>query len=200
MPTQSVPEGVAKFLLIDGQQRFTTIFILLSVLRDKARLSPNSTLADEIEQTLLKNPFKQGNDAFKLLPTQGDRESFLSIIGNEITTKEDQIARAYKFFERKIRSKPPDLEKLKHIIVSQLILVSIVLDRDDNPHLVFESLNAKGRALSQADLIRNYFFMKIHVNDQEKLYGACWTPMQDRLGENLTECIRSFLDEGRWSD
>jgi hypothetical protein len=77
--------------------------------------------------------------------------------------------------------------------VSQLILVSIVLDRDDNPHLVFESLNAKGRALSQADLIRNYFFMKIHVDEQERLYRACWTPMQDRLGENLTEFIRHFL-------
>jgi uncharacterized protein with ParB-like and HNH nuclease domain len=194
MPTQSVPEGVAKFLLIDGQQRFTTIFILLSVLRDKARTSASGTLADEIEQTLLKNPFKQGHDAFKLLPTQGDRESFLSLIKNEVASTDDQIARAYKFFERKVRaSQIPDLEKLKQIIVSQLILVSIVLDRDDNPHLVFESLNAKGRALSQADLIRNYFFMKIHVDEQERLYGACWTPMQDRLGENLTECIRHFL-------
>ena len=84
MPTQSVPEGVAKFLLIDGQQRFTTIFILLSVLRDKARTSASGTLADEIEQTLLKNPFKQGHDAFKLLPTQGDRESFLAVIKNEV--------------------------------------------------------------------------------------------------------------------
>ena len=69
---------------------------------------------------------------------------------------DNQITRAYKFFERKIRpTQVPDLEKLKQIIVSQLVLVSIVLDRDDNPHLVFESLNAKGRALSQADLIRN---------------------------------------------
>ena len=194
MPTQSVPEGVAKFLLIDGQQRFTTILILLAVLRDKAQSQPESTLAQEIDQTLLKNPFKLGTDAFKLLPTQGDRESFLGILLSEKSSAEDQITRAYSFFDKKIRPGAIDnLERLKQIIVSQLVLVSIVLDRDDNPHLVFESLNAKGRALSQADLIRNYFFMKIHVDEQETLYGACWRPMQDKLGANLTEFIRHFL-------
>ena len=194
MPTQSVPEGVAKYLLIDGQQRFTTIFVLLAVVRDKAKATPDSTLCREIEQTLLTNPFKQGNDRFKLLPTQGDRESFLSVMRGEIGFTEDQITRAYRFFERKIRpSEIPDLEKFMQIIVGQLVLVSIVLERDDNPHLVFESLNAKGRALSQADLIRNYFFMRIHVNDQERLYGTYWTPMQEHLGENLTEFIRHFL-------
>ena len=136
MPTQSVPEGVAKYLLIDGQQRFTTIFVLLAVLRDKAKATPDSTLWREIEQTLLTNPFKHGNDTFKLLPTQGDRESFLSVMGGEIGSRDDQITRAYRFFERKIRPpEVPDLEKLKQIIVSQLVLVSIVLKRDDNPHL-----------------------------------------------------------------
>src|SRR5439155_9052850 len=70
MPTQSVPEGVAKYLLIDGQQRFTTIFLLLAAIRDKAKLLETGTLAQEIDETLLKNKFKQGNDAFKLLPTQ----------------------------------------------------------------------------------------------------------------------------------
>jgi uncharacterized protein with ParB-like and HNH nuclease domain len=194
MPTQSVPEGVAKFLLIDGQQRFTTIFILLAVLRDKAKASPHSTLWQEIEQTLLTNPFKQGNDAFKLLPTQGDRELFLSVMRGDVASGDDQITRGYRFFERKTRPfEIPDLEKFKQIVVGQLILVSIVLERDDNPHLVFESLNAKGRALSQADLIRNYFFMRIHVNDQERLYRAYWIPMQESLSDNLTEFIRHFL-------
>jgi uncharacterized protein with ParB-like and HNH nuclease domain len=143
---------------------------------------------------LLTNPFKQGNDAFKMLPTQGDRESFLSVMRGEVGSGDDQITRGYRFFERKIRSSEiPDLEKFKQIIVNQLVLVSIVLERDDNPHLVFESLNAKGRALSQADLIRNYFFMRIPVSDQERLYGTYWMPMQERLGENLTEFIRHFL-------
>jgi len=194
MPTQSVPEGVSKFLLIDGQQRFTTTFLLLCVIRDRAKAQTSGTLAQEIDQTLLKNPFKQGNDSFKMLPTQSDRDAFLTIIRGEPFASDSQVAKAYRFFDRKLRTGAVnDLEKLKQIIVNNLILVSIVLDRDDNPHLVFESLNAKGRALSQADLIRNYFFMKIHVDQQEQQYAMHWKPMQDKLGEDLTEFIRHFL-------
>src|SRR5208282_521638 len=74
-----------------------------------------------------------------------------------------------------------------------LLLVSIVLDPDDNPHLIFESLNAKGRPLTQADLIRNYFFMRLHPDQQEATYSAYWKPMQDRLGSDMTEFIRHFL-------
>ena len=68
-----------------------------------------------------------------------------------------------------------------------------MLDADDNPYLVFESLNAKGRPLTQADLIRNYFFMRIHVNQQEKVYNEYWLPMQSALNDSLTEFIRHFL-------
>lgn len=193
MPTHSVPEGVAKFLLIDGQQRLTTLYVLLSALRDAARILPG-TLADEIEEVLLTNRYKTGNDSFKLLPTQGDRQSFVEIIGGNSKPQEGQIARAYRFFERKLRGEPlPRLEVIKRTIVERLVLVSIVLDRDDNPYLIFESLNAKGRPLSQADLIRNYFFMRIHVEDQDPLYQTYWKPMQDDLGEDLTEYIRHFL-------
>lgn len=68
-----------------------------------------------------------------------------------------------------------------------------MLDPDDNPHLVFESLNAKGRPLTQADLIRNFFFMRIHIKEQETVYEQYWKPMQGSLGENMTEFIRHFL-------
>ena len=162
-PAQSVPEGVTKYLLIDGQQRITTIFILLALLRDKARGLPG-TLTNQIEDLLLMNRYQEGTDVFKLLPTQGDRESFIRIMQGQTDTHEDQITKAYKFFEKRLRSKPElSLETLRKVVVSNLMLVSIVLDRDDNPHLIFESLNYKGRSLSQADLIRNYFFMRVHV-------------------------------------
>src|SRR6185437_6666942 len=99
----------------------------------------------------------------------------------------------YQFFDRKLKQVELEPEKLKKIITSYFSVVSIVLDADDNPYLIFESLNAKGRPLAQADLIRNYFFMRMHPREQEKYYAAYWKPMQERLGEDLTEFIRHFL-------
>jgi uncharacterized protein with ParB-like and HNH nuclease domain len=193
MPTVSVPEGVAKYLLIDGQQRLTTIFILLTLLRNKAREIQNARFADEINNTLLVNQYKDGSDYFKLMPTQVDRETYKNFINGNPNETENQLTRAYSFFEKKLKQVELEPEKLKKIITSYFSVVSIVLDTDDNPYLVFESLNAKGRPLTQADLIRNYFFMRIHVDKQEEVYNAYWQPMQSALNDNLTEYIRHFL-------
>lgn len=193
MPTVSLPEGVAKFLLIDGQQRLTTIFIILILLRDKARENQNEEFADEINNTLLVNPYKKGNDFFKLMPTQVDRETYKNFINRKLNVENNQLTNAYNFFEKKLKQLQFEHEKLKKIITSYFSVVSIVLDVDDNPYLVFESLNAKGRPLTQADLIRNYFFMRIHVDSQAEVYDEYWHPMQTSLNDNLTEYIRHFL-------
>ena len=193
MPTISVPEGVTKYLLIDGQQRLTTIFILLSLLRDNAKQIGQQELAEEINNTLLVNPYKKDFDYFKLQSTQADRASFKKLIFSESLDNQSNITNAYKFFEKKLKQSSLNIQAVKKIIVSNLSVVSIVLDLDDNPHLVFESLNAKGRPLTQSDLIRNYFIMKIHINEQEEIYSQYWKPMQDNLGESLTEFIRHYL-------
>ncbi len=193
MPSKSVPEGVTKFILIDGQQRLTTLLVLLAVIRDKAR-KQTGNLADKVEDLLLKNRHQEGADVYKLLPTQVDRTAFCAIIDGKQAPKDSLLAGAYEFFERKLRLNPEvGLEKLYNVIRNHLVLVSIVLDKDDNPYLIFESLNAKGRPLTQADLIRNFFFMRIHVNLQEKMYAEHWRPMQDGVADNLTEYIRHFL-------
>ena len=196
MPTTSVPEGVAKFTLIDGQQRLTTFFILLAVIRNHARKREIGKLGEEIENTLLRNVYKSDMDQLKLLPTHVDRAAFVHIVGGAVPDMETPIGQAYRFFDKMLEKQEQDLEKLKQVLVSSLSLVSIVLDRDDNPHLIFESLNAKGRALTQADLLRNYFFMRVHVDQQERIYTEHWRPMQQDLGEGLTECIRHFLMRG----
>ncbi|MEI6544688.1 MAG: DUF262 domain-containing protein, partial [Methylococcales bacterium] len=172
MPTVSVPEGVAKYLLIDGQQRLTTIFILLILLRNKARESLNERFADEINNTLLVNQYKDGADYYKLMPTQIDRTTYQGFINGNKSESENQLTKAYDFFDKKLKQVELEHEKLKKIITSYFSVVSIVLDTDDNPYLVFESLNAKGRPLTQSDLIRNYFFMRIHADEQEKVYHS----------------------------
>jgi uncharacterized protein with ParB-like and HNH nuclease domain len=199
MPTVSVPEGVTKYLLIDGQQRLTTIFILLSFLRDRAKENGDEELSEEITNTLLVNPYKKDSDYYKLLPTQADRISFQNLIKLREASDQEQISKAYIFFRRKFQQSDIEIQTLKKVISNNLSVVSVVLGVDDDPHLVFESLNAKGRPLTQSDLIRNFFFMRIHMNDQEDIHASYWMPMQDSLDTNLTEYIRHFLmKNGSW--
>jgi uncharacterized protein with ParB-like and HNH nuclease domain len=199
MPTISVPEGVTKYLLIDGQQRLTTIFVLLSFLRDRAKENGDAILSDEIANTLLVNPYKKDFDYYKLLPTQTDRSSFQNLIQFRKPEGQDQISNAYIFFRKKFQQNDIDIQTLKKVICNNLSVVSVVLGIDDDPHLVFESLNAKGRPLTQSDLIRNFFFMRIHINQQEDIYAKYWKPMQETLNTNLTEYIRHYLiKDGSW--
>lgn len=194
MPTTSVPEGVTKYLLIDGQQRLTTIFILLSFLRDRAKENNDHELSEEITNTLLVNPYKKDSEYYKLLPTQIDRPSFQELVKDSRPSNQDLISKSYIFFRRKFQQQNDiDIRTLKKVISSNLSVVSIVLGKEDDPHLVFESLNAKGRPLTHSDLIRNYIFMRVHVEEQEDIHSKYWKPMQEILDENLTEYIRHYL-------
>jgi uncharacterized protein with ParB-like and HNH nuclease domain len=193
MPTVSVPEGVTKYLLIDGQQRLTTIFILLTLLRDLAKDGGQDQLSEEINNTLLVNPYKKGVDYFKLLPTHDDRGPFQELISEDENKSQNLLLDSYLFFKRKFKQHNLDIQELKSAITNKFSIVSIVLEENDNPYLVFESLNAKGRPLSQADLIRNFIFMRIHVEAQDLIYSDYWKPMQDDLRDHLTEFIRHYL-------
>ncbi len=193
IPTNSIPEGVSKYLLIDGQQRLTTIFILLCAVRDHAKYGEDEELVAEINNTILVNPYKKGLDYYKLQPTQVDREVFHKLIRNEEQVQSVEILECYNFFSKKIKQFRIDIYKVQKVICNNLSIVSVVLSPDDDPYLVFESLNAKGRALTQADLIRNYFFMRIHIDKQDLIYERYWQPIQDLLSDNLTEFIRHYL-------
>jgi uncharacterized protein with ParB-like and HNH nuclease domain len=154
--------GVPKFLVIDGQQRLTTLSILLILLRDKAKEN-DLPLADEIQSSFLVNQFKKGDEHFRLMPTQQDRKIYQGMILNDVPhdEKTKSIFKAYDYFDRQFKSETPDLERLLLILKQYLSVVVIELGPDDNPYLVFESLNAKGKKLEESDLIRNYFFMQL---------------------------------------
>lgn len=195
MSTTSVPHGVSKYLLIDGQQRLTTISIILALLREKARETGNNKLADKIHNTLLVNQYEEGSDHYKLLPTQIDRRIYQQIIDAN-GGDESRIKEAYIYFDKKLKNCPFELGTILKVLTDSFSVVSIVLDADDNPYLVFESLNAKGRSLTQADLIKNYFFMRIHQTEQDKIYNRYWHPMQTCFDEDeklLPEYIRHYM-------
>lgn len=199
-PGRTVPEGVEKRLLIDGQQRLTTVVVLLALVRDRAHETGASRLADRI-QDLITNRHEDGLDHYKLLPTQGDsagdsdREALMALVDRRPLASTSGIARAAEHLRAKLmRSDAPSLDELYRATTTRLTLVSIILDDKDNPHRIFESLNGKGRPLNQADLIRNYFFMRLPAEQHERVYRAQWQPMQRRLGEEaLTEFVRHYL-------
>jgi uncharacterized protein with ParB-like and HNH nuclease domain len=193
IPETLSPQGVTKFLLIDGQQRLTTIFIIFCALRDYAKELNDLFLSEEIEYKMLVNKFETGSNYYKLLPTQEDRPAFQKIILEEPFSDIREISDCYRFFKRQISKNQVNVRKIKQIICNQLSIVSVVLSADDDPHLVFESLNFKGKSLTQADLIRNYFFMRIDAKDQDLIYKKYWLPMQEKLGDNLTEFMRHYL-------
>src|SRR5262245_10804452 len=120
IPSKSVPEGVTKYILIDGQQRLTTLLILLAVIRDKAHKQPGN-LADKIDDLLLKNRHQEGAEVYKLLPTQVDRPAFCAIMDSEATPKGTLLTTAYEFFARRLRMSPGiGLEKLYNAIRNHL--------------------------------------------------------------------------------
>lgn len=199
IPMSAQPHGINKYLLIDGQQRLTTLFILLALIRNKTK---EKKLAEKIYEQQLINKFANSNcdEFYRLQPTQKDCDAFWALIPNSISEeniipsdnfKDSTITRCYRFFEKKLHRY--NLERLYDVIVRQLIVVSIVLDPDENPYLVFESLNARGKPLTQADLVRNYFFMRIPSNEQTIAFDRYWEPMQEALGDSLTEYIRHYL-------
>jgi uncharacterized protein with ParB-like and HNH nuclease domain len=197
---QSVPEGVSKWILIDGQQRMTTLLILLVALRDHAKTTGLERLAAQIQNLYLTNPYQDGLDRYKLLPTAdststgGDRAAFVALV-DEAQPHDCSIVRAYRFFRQRLALRDaPEPEQLRQALVGNLVLVSIVLDRTDNPYLVFESLNATGEKLTQADLIRNYFFMRLPVDQHPAIYAERWRPIEDSIGSaNTPEFFRHYL-------
>jgi len=194
IPINASTHGIQQFLVIDGQQRLTTLLILLAAMRDVAKAQGNEGLSNEIHNTLLVNTYKSGEEFYKFLPTQVDKKYFKKVVNIDTLTglEESLIIKAYEFFFKKIEIRD-DISVLKSIVTAKLSIVSIVLSPDDNPYLVFESLNAKGQPLTQSDLIRNHVFMRIPPEEQENQYLLYWLPMQEKLGDQLTEFIRHYL-------
>jgi len=200
MPIEMSPAGVNKFLLIDGQQRVTTLFLILAAIRDLSNISGDYKLAEQINESYLINKWAEGTNLLKLFPSQTDRDEFSRIMHHKETAEStSNVAKAFRYFMNRLQGtdlsdSPINLQKMHQTLVQEIMVVNIVLDKEENPYLIFESLNAKGEPLTQADLVRNYLLMQIKdTAEQEVAYQDFWLPMQEILGNELTNYIWRYL-------
>lgn len=192
-PMESGPDTAARYIVIDGQQRLTTLYLILCAIRDIAKEHGDLAQSEMINDSYLVNRHRREDEGyFKLLSSQNDREILKTLVEGKFGDESSLLVQAYKYFYDKIK-RGNNFKIIRSIITHYIYVVSITLDADDNPYLVFESLNAKGKPLTQADLIKNHLFMRIQQKEQEAHYKECWFPMEQALGDKLTEFIRHFL-------
>ena len=173
--------GVQKRLIIDGQQRMTTLSILMIALRDYLVEQGAGEEVEENINMVLKNPSRKGDDAYKMLLTDTDRDIMIKLVDKlPIGENEDsKIYTNYLYFKQKVAEGILTPDEVYESI-SKLDIVGIVLDRaqGDDPQLIFESLNSTGMDLSKSDLIRNYILMGLDNDEQKSIYNNYWKPFE----------------------
>jgi uncharacterized protein with ParB-like and HNH nuclease domain/predicted transport protein len=177
----------APLLVIDGQQRLTTVTLLIAALaRALGETEPVDGFSPrKLRNYYLLNPEEAGERHYKLLLSQTDKSSLMAIVGDTAQPKEHslRITHNFRLFEELIAQRKGDLVAICKGL-AKLVVVDIALNRDqDNPQLIFESMNSTGRELSQADLIRNFILMGLDPILQTQLYEQFWRPMEVDFGQ-----------------
>ncbi len=191
-----------ELLIIDGQQRLTTITLLLIALRNY--LNDEDEFLEKFSRQKIQNRYlinsdEKGDKKFKLFLSEPDRDTLLSLIDKDRRKPSEpslKIVENFKLFEEWIRK---NTDKLKTIFkgLDKLMVVEISLERGkDNPQLIFESMNSTGKDLTQTDLIRNYILMGLEPEKQKIFYKKYWRAMEEDFKQNETlfnRFVRHYL-------
>ncbi|GAA8490565.1 DUF262 and DUF1524 domain-containing protein [Helicobacter pylori] len=182
-------------LIIDGQQRLTTITLLLTALKDHLN---DEVKRKEIENHYLINSDKDGDKKFRLILSESDKDTLLYLIDkdrrkpSELSSK---IVENFKLFEEWVSKNTNKLETIFKGL-NKLMIVEIALEEKDDPQLIFESMNSKGMELTQTDLIRNYIVMETETEKQEGFYNKYWRAMEEEFKQNkkwFDRFVRHYL-------
>lgn len=177
-------------LVIDGQQRLTTTTLLIAALAKHFETTGLGELLEAFSNKKLRNyyllnPDEEGERHFKLILSETDKDTLLAILKNTPAPAEvsSRITENYALFQELIAANQGELEAICQGL-AKLVIVDVSLDRaQDNPQLIFESMNSTGLELSQADLIRNFILMGLEPKLQTELYKTYWRPMEQAFGQ-----------------
>ena len=180
---KAMPTGVQKFMLIDGQQRLTTLSLLMIALRNHLQETECTAKVDasRIDRAMLKNSGEDGEDEYKLILTGADKDVFIHLVSKNETkllNVHSKLLENYNFFKGKIEANVGIIDKI-YEATGKLSLVNITLERgSDDAQAIFESLNSTGKGLTASDLVRNYVLMGLEPKQQNTIYESLWEPME----------------------
>lgn len=186
-------------LVIDGQQRLTTISLLLlagiKAVKDGAIEISEESKIDEAYEVFLKAKFCNSERKIKLVPIENDRIAYDKIFNEEDSFDEDsKVTRNYRHFYDLLTRKPRALSFDQLLdAIERLQIISIELDSDDDAQLIFESLNSTGLALTEADKIRNYLLMSLTPEEQHMCFKNYWQKIEQATENQPTKFLRDYL-------
>lgn len=188
--------AIPRWLLIDGQQRLTTVTLLLTALRDRLKVQPSEDealpSAQEVEDRFLRNRHGRADRRGKLMLRRADNEALSTLLGGQELTDAaaETVRENYEFFRDRIAE--ADLVRV-YKGLAKLVIVDVSLMRGhDDPQMIFESLNSTGLDLTQADLIRNFVLMRLDDELQTRLYEEYWHPIEAAFGNRYRSDFDKF--------
>ncbi|MBR5310539.1 MAG: DUF4268 domain-containing protein [Oscillospiraceae bacterium] len=194
----SDPEGgMLDFLIIDGQQRLTTVsllFLAMYNLMQEGKIVPQkSNLAVQIYETFLIDKFEDDESKIKLKPIKNDQKAFEALFDPDLEKVADSnLTINYDYFYNRIQQEEITIDELFDAI-RKLQIINISLNHEDNPQLIFESLNSTGMALSEGDKIRNYILMELPIKEQNQFYTKYWNQIEKMTDYDVSSFVRDYL-------
>ena len=186
-----------EFQVIDGQQRLTTISLLMlamyNLMKAGTIVPAQANLADKIYKTYLIDEWQEDETRIKLKPVKNDQKAFGMLFKEEEDyIRESNLTINYNFFCSQIQKELISIDEL-YTAITRLEIINITLNHDDNPQLIFESLNSTGLALSEGDKIRNFILMGLPTKEQNTFYENYWNKIEVCTAYDVSAFIRDYL-------
>ena len=187
--------GRGEYVIIDGQQRITTVSILLiaihNILKQGILISEDEKLKNKIHNKYLRDEY---DHTIKLKPAANSQKAYNMLFSEDQSDfeRDSRITINYQFFYDSILKREVTIDELMEAI-SRLVVIDIILEKDDDAQLIFESLNSTGLALSESDKVRNYVLMALPLEMQEKYYSSYWCKIEKYTPQNTDAFIRDYL-------